>query len=64
MVKFKELGFRDFKEYEDHFFNTLLPTNKTYEYFVDWDKVKSAINKYLDEISLLNSLTKVNPVSS
>jgi len=61
MVKFKELGFRDFKEYEDHFFNTLLPTNKTYEYFVDWDRVKSTINKYLDEISLLNSLTKVSP---
>jgi len=62
MVKFKELGFRDFEEYVTYFFDTLLPTNKTYKYFVDWDKVKSTINKYLDEISLLNSLTKVSPV--
>ncbi len=59
MVKFKELGFRDFDEYIAHFFNALLPTNKTYEYFVDWNKVKNVINKYLDELSLLNSLTKV-----
>jgi len=59
MVKFKELGFNDFNEYTEHFFDTLLPTNKTYEYFVDWNKVKNAVNKYLDELSLLNSLTKL-----
>jgi len=60
MVKFKELGFNNFEEYKKKFFNTLLPSNKTYEYFVDWDKVKSAVNKYLDELSLLNSLTKID----
>ena len=60
MVKFKELGFNNFDEYKEEFFDTLLPSNKTYEYFVDWDKVKSAINKYLDELSLLNSLTKID----
>lgn len=59
MVRFRELGFSNFNEYTAHFFETLLPTNKTYEYFVDWNKVKNAINKYLDELSLLNSLTKV-----
>jgi len=61
MVRFRELGFKDFKSYINQFFNTLLPSNKTYEYFVDWSKVKGAVNKYLDELSLLNSLTKVNP---
>lgn len=60
MVKFKELGFSSFEDYQQTFFNTLLPSNKTYEYFVDWDKVKSAVNKYLDELSLLNSLTKID----
>ncbi|GBD38342.1 Type-2 restriction enzyme DpnII [bacterium HR37] len=60
MVRFKELGFKNFVEYRDYFFNTLLPSNKTYKYFVDWSKVKKVINRYLDEISLLNSLTKVN----
>ena len=61
MVKFKELGFKDFDQYTSYFFNTLLPTNKTYEYFVDWNKVKNVLNKYLEELSLLNSLTKVVP---
>jgi len=62
MVKFKELGFSSFEEYKNRFFDTLLPSNKTYEYFVDWNKVKSAVNKYIDELSLLNSLTKLSAI--
>ena len=61
MIKFKKLGFKSFEEYVKSFFGTLLPSNKTYEYFVDWNKVRKVINKYLDELSLLNSLTKVKP---
>ncbi|MGB9795034.1 DpnII family type II restriction endonuclease [Caldisericum exile] len=61
MVKFKELGFKNFEEYNSYFFNTLLSSNKTYDYFVDWTKVKEAVNQYLNELSLLNSLTKVEP---
>ena len=60
MAKFRELGFSSFESYKQRFFNTLLPSNKTYEYFVDWGKVKSAVNEHLDELSLLNSLTRVN----
>jgi|LDZR01.1.fsa_nt_gi type II restriction enzyme len=60
MVKFKELGFKNFEEYKNYFFNTLLSSNKTYDYFVDWTKVKEAVNQYLNELSLLNSLTKVD----
>ena len=37
-----------------------MPSNKTYEYFVDWKKIKSDIDKYLDELCLLNTLTKIN----
>ncbi|MGC9071045.1 MAG: DpnII family type II restriction endonuclease [Elusimicrobiales bacterium] len=61
MVRFRELGFKNFEEYKNYFFNTLLSSNKTYDYFVDWNKVKEAVNQYLNELSLLNSLTKVEP---
>jgi len=60
MVKFKDLGFVNFKEYEEYFFNKLLLSNKTYEYFVDWKKAKEDAKKYLYELSLLNSLTKIS----
>lgn len=59
MIRFRELGFHTFEEYAKEFFNSLLNTTKTYEYFVDWQKVKDNVKKYLNEISLLNSLTKV-----
>ncbi len=59
MVRFHDLGFSNFEKYVQHFFETLLPTNKTYDYFVDWNKVKSAVNRHLEEIALLNTLTKV-----
>ena len=61
MIKYKELGFKSFDDFVNNFFNTLLPSNKTYEYFVDWQKVKNVVNKYLEELSLLNSLTKISP---
>ena len=35
MIKYKKLGFKSLEEYTEHFFATLLPSNKTYEYFVD-----------------------------
>lgn len=60
MVKYDILGFQNEIEYIDYFFDTLLPTNRTYEYYVNWEKVKNNVIKYLTEISLLNSLTKVD----
>ncbi len=59
MARYKDLGFDTFKDYFKHFFDTLLLSNKTYEYFVDWSKVKLSVNRYLRELSLLNSLTKI-----
>ncbi|MEM2915273.1 MAG: type II restriction endonuclease [Candidatus Bathyarchaeia archaeon] len=44
-----------------YFFNTLLETNWTYEYFVDWDKVRQNVKKFTKEICLLNALTKIGP---
>lgn len=59
MVKYEILGFEDENSYIDYFFETLLPTNRTYDYYVDWEKVKGKVFKCLNEISLLNALTKV-----
>lgn len=60
MVKIDVLGFKNEIQYLDYFFKTLLPTNRTYNYYVDWEKVKGNVIKYLTEISLLNSLTKID----
>ena len=35
-------------EYLDYFFNTLLPTNRTYDYFVNWKKVKTNVYNCLN----------------
>ncbi len=60
MVKYDVLGFKSEKEYLDYFFKTLLPTNRTYDFFVNWEKVKRNVDSCLMEISLLNALTKIN----
>jgi len=38
------------------FLDTLLETNKTYDFFVDWKKVRSFVEKNKVEINILNSL--------
>ena len=61
MVKLNVLGFKSENEYLKYFFKTLLTTNRTYSYFVDWKKVKKNVINLVTEISILNALTKVNP---
>ncbi len=60
MVLYSVLGFKSFEDYVTHFFKTLLPTNQTYEYFVDWKKVRENVRKHIAEINLLNALSKVS----
>ena len=60
MVKYEVLGFKSENEYISHFLGKLLPTNRTYDFFVDWEKVREHVKKYVKEISLLNSLAKVS----
>jgi len=60
MVKFNKLGFDNFESYKNEFLETLLNSNKTYDYFVNWQKIKTELKRYLNELSLLNSLTKIN----
>ncbi|MEJ5287152.1 MAG: DpnII family type II restriction endonuclease [Bacteroidota bacterium] len=52
-------GFKSNKEYLDSFIENLLHTNKTFYYYVNWRKIKNNVNLFLEEISILNSLTKV-----
>ncbi len=56
MVRYENLGFGSFEEYFSEFIATLLKSNKTYEYFVDWEKVKNNVRKFKRQIYLLNSL--------
>lgn len=59
MINHSLFGFKKLEDFSNFFFKTLLPSNKTYEYFVDWNKVKKSLGKYINEISLMNSLTKL-----
>ena len=59
MVKFEILGFDSFNQYYEEFENTLLPSNHTYDFFVNWEKVYKNLEDSLIEIQILNSLNKV-----
>lgn len=61
MVKYEELGFTSFQEYSIEFLDSLMLTNHTYGFFVDWNKVYNKLVDSLFEISLLNGLNKVSP---
>ena len=59
MVKYTSLGYESLMEYNKDFFRTLLETNHTYEFFVNWDKVFGNLDDYRDEIRILNSLNEM-----
>ena len=59
MVEYEELGFPSFQDYSMGFLDSLMLTNHTYGFFVDWDKVYNKLVMSLFEISLLNGLNKV-----
>jgi len=61
MVLYNNLGYNSLEEYEEDFMNTLLVTNHTFNYFVNWDKIYDKLLKNITEISILNSLNKVPP---
>ncbi len=61
MVQYRVLGFRSFESYREQFFKSLLSTNKTYAYFVDWQKAEEAVQNYEDELALLNTLHRAEP---
>ena len=60
-MKYKELGYSSLEEYKKEFYETLMPSNNTKDYFVNWEKVYTRVNDLLPEIYLLNSLIKIDP---
>ncbi|AMW33267.1 type II restriction endonuclease [Fervidobacterium islandicum] len=46
----------DAKDVVEKFLGTILKTNKTYNFFVDWDKVKEFVEKHRIEINILSTL--------
>ncbi|MDR0912693.1 MAG: type II restriction endonuclease [Methanobrevibacter sp.] len=59
MVNYEKLGYKTLNEYHIDFLETLLPTNRTYGFFVNWEKVFSNLENKIVEISILNSLSKL-----
>ena len=59
MVNYSKMGYSSIDEYSKDFLNTLLESNYTYEFFVNWDKVYNNLKNHLVEISILNSLNKI-----
>jgi len=55
-MKYGALGYNSFEDYFNYFLETTLPTNKTYSFFVDWEKIKNNIKKHKEKIHILNSL--------
>ena len=49
MVNYTSLGYESLDEYNIDFFGTLLETNHTYEFFVNWEKVFNNLEDYLIE---------------
>jgi len=59
VVDLRTLGFKSFDEFTKYFFNTLLPTNRTYDYYVNWNKILERLENYKYQLSLLNYLTHI-----
>jgi type II restriction enzyme len=59
LVRLDILGFSSEDEYFEYFFKTLLHTNWTYDYFVEWKKAKQTVKNFAREINLLDSISKI-----
>ncbi len=51
-----ERGLHNPSEVFNYFVENILPINRTWDYFINWDKVFSNICKYKIELNILNSL--------
>ena len=49
-------GLNTDQEVFKYFMETMIPTNRTWEYFINWDKVFNGADKYRNELMILNSL--------
>lgn len=59
MVDFETLNYENKIEWSNAFLTSLLETNQTYEYFVNWEKVFLNLDNYVTEINIIDSLGKI-----
>ncbi|ASI13752.1 DpmII-like restriction endonuclease [Candidatus Mancarchaeum acidiphilum] len=62
-MQFKELGYTSEESYFEDFFSNLLSTNRTSQFFVNWEKVYRNIKTHIDEISLINGLINIHDLN-
>jgi len=55
---------KSFDAIVDIFHDTLIDTNRGYQFFVDWQKVKQNVEKYRIELHILNSLIRCSDFDS
>jgi len=55
---YKNLGYKSLDEVIKDFLDTLVYTNRTYDFFVNWKKVKENVEKYKIELNTLNALIR------
>lgn len=60
MVNYAKLGYSSYQNYLIDFYKSLMLTNHTFDFFVDWEKIYKNLEDSIFEVSLLNSLSKIN----
>ena len=53
---YKKNSLNNVQEVFSYFMETMISTNRTWEYFINWDKVFNGADKYRNELMKLNSL--------
>lgn len=53
---YNEKNLKNVDDVFNYFHQTLIPENRTWEYFINWEKVFSGVEKYKIELGILNSL--------
>ena len=57
---YKNIGLQTDKQIFNYFIDTMIPTNKTWDYFLNWDKVTSGVDRHRNELDILNPLCYSN----
>lgn len=55
-IYLKYLGLKDFNEIVDKFHETIIDTNRSHNFFVNWEKIESKVKKHKIEFNILNTL--------
>ncbi|WP_299524906.1 type II restriction endonuclease [uncultured Methanobrevibacter sp.] len=64
MVNYSKLGYSSRADYESAFYETLLETNRTHDFYVDWGKIFGKLEDTTREINILNTLVDSSDVEN